>query len=133
MKILAKDVSNKSQVVNQVGNYLYNNLIGAYKYDRRPNEFVIWITFLYQLPRPLQKPGLGKEYNDVHEETFYLSIVTYGDKLRINFTDEADRVLLGQLIVPISVADDMDKLKHRVFNWMLSRIRKQYPDYNFLI
>lgn len=133
MKILAKEVTNKSQVVNQVGKYLYTNLIGAYKYDRRPNEFVIWITFLYQLPRPLQKPGLGKEYNDVHEETFYLSIVTYGDKLRINFTDEADRVLLGQLIVPISVADDMDKLKHRVFNWMLSRIRKQYPDYNFLI
>lgn len=133
MKILAKDVSNKSQVVNKVGNYLYTNLIGAYKYDRRPNEFVIWITFLYQLPRPLQKPGLGKEYNDVHEETFYLSIVTYADKLRINFTDEADKMLLGQLIVPISSADDMDKLKHRVFNWMLSRIRKQYPDYNFLI
>lgn len=122
-----------NQVVNMIGKYLFHHLIGAFKQVRTANSYDVYVTLLYQLPWGMRKPGLGKEYNDVHEMTLDLSITTYQNKIRVNIIecDKNNRVL-GYDVFPLELFNNLEKAKTRIFNRVCERITNAYSEYDFL-
>ena len=122
-----------NQVVNMIGKYLFRHLIGAFKQVRTANSYDVYVTLLYQLPWSMRKPGLGKEYNDVHEMTLDLSITTYQNKIRVNIIecDNNNRVL-GYDVFPLELFNNLENAKSRIFNRVCERITNAYSEYDFL-
>lgn len=122
-----------NQVVNMIGKYLFRHLIGAFKQVRTANSYDVYVTLLYQLPWGMRKPGLGKEYNDVHEMTLDLSITTYQNKIRVNIIecDNNNRVL-GYDVFPLELFNNLENAKSRIFNRVCERITNAYSEYDFL-
>lgn len=131
MKIYIRSASQQIPVglqVNRVGKYLYKHLDGAYKYEKSPNMYDVYVTLLYQL-----KPECGGEVNDVQEMTININITTYQNKIRINTIEMTpmERTLGFDSMKPEEMVDlktAMEIIKWKVGN----RIRKAYKDYLIL-
>lgn len=121
------------QWVNKVGQYMYKNLDGAFKFSKSGNVFDVYITLLYQIPYLQQIPGKGKEYNDVHEMVLDLNITTYQNKLRINVieADENERTL-GHFTLSEEQLQSLEEVKKTVYNKVVQIVSKAYEDYDFL-
>lgn len=131
MKIYIRSASQQIPAglqVNRVGKYLYKHLDGAYKYEKSPNMYDVYVTLLYQL-----KPECGGEVNDVQEMTININITTYQNKIRINTIEMTpmERTLGFDSMKPEEMVDlktAMEIIKWKVGN----RIRKAYKDYLIL-
>lgn len=121
------------QQVNKVGQFLYQNIDGAYKIVRGSNRCDVYMILLYQLHEKDQKPELGEEYNDVHEMHIDLSITYYDDKLRVNVVhcDKYEKTL-GHFTIKPELLADMKAVKTSVLAKVQHYLVKEYQDYNFL-
>ena len=122
-----------SKQVNRVGKYLYKHLNGAYNMNTSSNTCDVYVTLLYQLPRPKQIPGKGKEYNDVHEMTLNLNITTYQNKLRVNIIEMTpqQRTLSFETYSP-ELMMDLENAKHLIYGKVVKAVKRAYKDYNIL-
>lgn len=100
MKILAKTQhrDGREQYYNRLpkptqvkilGDYLKKNLTGVYKVQQPPNEYIIYTTIMYQLPKELRHQL--KQYDewkdkaeDIFEINIYFNITTYQQYIRVN-------------------------------------------------
>lgn len=119
--------------VNQIGKYLYKHIDGAFKIHRSGNMCDVWFTLLYQIPRPFQIPGKGKEYNDVHEMTINLNLTTYQNKIRFNIleTDPNERTL-GCYVIPPADLEDLERVKKYILQQTIKAVHKYYSEYEIL-
>lgn len=117
-----------SQLVNQIGNYLYKHLDGAFKYTKDRNTYDVYVTLLYEL-----KPEYGGTPNDVQEMTINISITTYANKIRVNTIEVTPQArTLGFDLFPIDKMYDME-LAMSMIKWKVgNRIRKAYNHYIIL-
>lgn len=122
-----------NQFINKIGKYLNKSLSGAYKMKIGPNMCDVYTLVLYQLPRFQQIPGKGKEYNDVHEMKYVISISAYADKIRVSLIEiSPNEKTLGFNTYTV---DQMLNLKdgcELIYHNICKRLQKEYKDYNFL-
>lgn len=117
--------------VNKVGRYLYENLDGAFKFEKKPNMYDVYITLLYQLLQPLRKT---EEDEKVHEMTLDLSITTYQNKLRVNVTQmDENEWTICHFVVPQEKLQDLEAAKNYIFDKVVQKVSKVYKDdYDFI-
>lgn len=79
----------KPTQVKILGDYLKKNLTGVYKVQQPPNEYIIYTTIMYQLPKELRQQL--KQYDewkdkaeDIFEINIYFNITTYQQYIRVN-------------------------------------------------
>lgn len=123
-----------SQLVNQVGRYLYNHIDGAYKTVKRPNTYDIYMTVYYQLPRLQQVPGREKEgYNDMHEMKLNISLTTYQNKIRVNIHEiTPEEYTFSYMLIPPEQLQDITKAQKLIYDKVVQRIENHYKDWLFL-
>lgn len=112
-----------SQQINRVGRYIYNHLIGAFKYRKSGNTFDVYVTFLFQKPN-----------DDVQEVTLDINITTYQNKLRMNIIEMTpmERTLGFDLFKPESLIN-LDEAYSVIYRKIITRVSKAYADYQILI
>lgn len=135
MKILCKTSNNRKmqggQYVNKVGRYLYEHLDGAFKVDKSPNMYDIWLTLLYQIPSEYLTES-EKEDVDVQELTLNLNVTTYDDKLRVNIIveDEYEKTI-GTKTFSFAKLDNLEWLRLEILKFIRKKLEKEYEDYDF--
>lgn len=135
MKILCKTSTNNKmqggQYVNKVGRYLYEHLDGAFKVDKSPNMYDIWLTLLYQIPSEYLTES-EKDDVDVQELTINLNVTTYDDKLRINIIveDEYEKTI-GTKTFSFAKIDNLEWLRLEILKFIRKKLEKEYGDYDF--
>ena len=135
MKILCKTSNNRKmqggQYVNKVGRYLYEHLDGAFKVDKSPNMYDIWLTLLYQIPSEYLTES-EKEDVDVQELTINLNVTTYDDKLRVNIIveDEYEKTI-GTKTFSFAKLDNPEWLRLEILKFIRKKLEKEYEDYDF--
>lgn len=122
------------QQINRVGNYLFKNIDGAFKYEKTGNMYDLYFRLLYEVPKMERIPGKAKEgYNDVHEMIMNLNITTYKEKLRMNLIEMSpEEKTLGHKVVPPDKLEDLSNLKAFLWDWILKRLTKEYQGYEFI-
>lgn len=123
-----------SQLVNQVGQYLYKNIDGAYKAVRSPNTYEVYMMVLYQVPVLERIPGKQKEgYNDMHEMHLNINLTTYQNKLRVNIIEMSpEEVTLGHFVIPPEKIINMKQIRDVIYEKVVQFVCKRYKDYDFL-
>ena len=135
MKILCKTSNNRKmqggQYVNKVGRYLYEHIDGAFKVDKSPNMYDIWLTLLYQIPSEYLTES-EKEDVDVQELTINLNVTTYDDKLRVNIIveDEYEKTI-GTKTFSFAKLDNLEWLRLEILKFIRKKLEKEYEDYYF--
>ena len=135
MKILCKTSNNRKmqggQYVNKVGRYLYEHIDGAFKVDKSPNMYDIWLTLLYQIPSEYLTES-EKEDVDVQELTINLNVTTYDDKLRVNIIveDEYEKTI-GTKTFSFAKLDNLEWLRLEILKFIRKKLEKEYEDYDF--
>lgn len=135
MKILCKVSTNNKmqggQYVNKVGRYLYEHLDSAFKVDKSPNMYDIWLTLLYQIPSEYLTES-EKDDVDVQELTINLNVTTYDDKLRINIIveDEYEKTI-GTKTFSFAKIDNLEWLRLEILKFIRKKLEKEYGDYDF--
>lgn len=152
MKILAKtqhfdgqeEYYNRLPLPSQVkrlGNYLGKNkdtrFMGVYKVQEPPNQYVIYITIMYQVPaevrkavKPYYAEFKGKE-EEVYLQNIYLNITTYGGKyIRVNVIalNEYEKTL-GFLRLDKMDLMDLPHCKKLVREYIEDKIKQEYDAY----
>lgn len=119
------------QYVNKVGRYLYEHLDGAFKVDKSPNMYDIWLTLLYQIPSEYLTES-EKEDVDVQELTINLNVTTYDDKLRVNIIveDEYEKTI-GTKTFSFAKLDNLEWLRLEILKFIRKKLEKEYEDYDF--
>lgn len=131
MKILCSSKKFQGgQVVNKVGNYLYNHIDGAFKFEKSPNMYDVYFIVLYQIPEENRTTG---EDDEVHELPIDLNITTYEDKIRVNIIvqDEYEKTI-GTKTFSYDKLDDLEKLRQTVLSFVEKKVTKEYQEYDFL-
>lgn len=123
-----------SQIVNQLGKYLYKNIDSSYKYEKEPNKYIVYMLFLYQLPLYKQNPYKGEEYNDVKEMKVAIDITTYSNKIRVNFIEVTPKErTLGYNIYDPKKYVDIKSLSSDIYEDLVNKIYRYYKEYEVLI
>lgn len=123
-----------SQLVNQVGQYLYKHIDGAYKAVRRPNTYDIYMTVYYQLllEHQIVMPKDPK-YNEMHEMKLNISITTYQNKIRVNITEiTPEEWTFGYILIKPELLQDVRMSQQLIYDKVCQKIQKHYQDYLFL-
>lgn len=152
MKILAKtqhfdgqeEYYNRLPLPSQVkrlGNYLGKNkdtrFMGVYKVQEPPNQYVIYITIMYQVPEDLRKElkKYRKEFQGKEEEVYlqdiYLNITTYGGKyIRVNVIalNEYEKTLGYLRLDPLDLIS-LPACKKKVREFIVDKIKREYDAY----
>lgn len=123
-----------TQLVNQVGRYLYKHIDGAYKSVKSSNTYDVYMTVYYQLPRDQQVPGRESEgYNDMHEMKINISLTTYQNKIRVNIHEiTPEQWTFGYILIPPEKLQDVEQSMKLIYEKVVQQIQKHYKDYLFL-
>ena len=123
-----------TQLVNQVGRYLYKHIDGAYKSAKTANTYDVYMTVYYQLPKSKQIPEKEAEgYNDMHEMKVNISLTTYQKKIRVNIHEiTPNQWTFGYILVPPEKLQDVEQSMHLIYDKVINQIQKHYKDYLFL-
>lgn len=123
-----------SQLVNQVGQYLYKHIDGAYKAVRKSNQYDIYMNVYYQLPRLQQVPGRQAEgYNDMHEMKLNINLTTYQNKIRVNIHEiSPEEWTFGYILIEPEKLQDVQFARELIYEKVKQKIEKHYKDYLFL-
>ena len=123
-----------SQLVNQVGQWLYKHIDGAYKAVRHSNTYDIYMTVYYQLPRLQQVPGREAEgYNDMHEMKVNISLTTYQNKIRVNIHEVTpEQWTFGYILIPPDQLQTVENARELIYEKVIRKIENHYKDYLFL-
>lgn len=123
-----------SQLVNKVGQYLYNNIDSAYKGVRSTNTYDVYMFVLYQLPYEQWVPGKQNEgYNDMHEMHINISLTTYQSKVRVNVTEiSPEEWTFGYILIPPEKLKNLEDARTLIYEKVAQKIQNHYKDYKFL-
>lgn len=123
-----------SQLVNQVGQWLYKHIDGAYKAVRSSNTYDVYMIVYYQLPRLQQIPGREAEgYNDMHEMKINISLTTYQNKIRVNIHEVTpEQWTFGYILIPPEKLKTVEDARSLIYDKVIQKIEKHYEDYIFL-
>ena len=127
--------------VKRLGDYLgkkkETRFMGVYKVQEPPNQYVIYMTIMYQVPLELRKEMRkyrkhfeGKE-EDVYMQDIYLNITTYSGKyIRVNVIslDEYEKTL-GYLRLDRLDLMSLPTCKQKVREFIVEKIKKEYDAY----
>lgn len=133
MKIQSKSNNNKmqsGQKVNKIGSYLYKNIDGAFKFEKSPNMYDIYMVVYYQLPvESRRKP----EDDELHEMIIDINVTTYQNKIRVNTIeqDENERTL-GFKVYSDDKVENLEELRRVVLKTVKMQLEKAYKDYDFI-
>ena len=117
-------LSNAGTLIKKVGKYLNQNIDGAYKIKFSAMECEVFMRMYYQIPG---------DADSFDEMKFIISITSYQNKLRINFTENTDmEKTIGQLILKEEELSDLSAVKIKVMNALKKAINKEYADYDFI-
>lgn len=118
------------QVVNKVGNYLYNHIDSAFKFEKYPNMYDVYFIVLYQIS---EENRTTHKDDAVHELPIDLNITTYQDKIRVNIIvqDEYEKTI-GTKTFSYDKLDDLEKLRQTVLSFVEKKVTKEYEEYDFL-
>lgn len=120
------------QVVNNLGRYLYKHIDSAYKGVNSSNTYDVYMIVYYQLPKEQQLSG-EDEKNDVQEMHINLSLTTYQNKVRLNMNEiTPDEWTFGQMIIPPTKLEDMDKARKMILDRVKKQLEKHYEGFNFI-
>ena len=119
------------QLVNTLGNYLYKHLDGAYKFEKAPNTYTIYVTVLFSVPA-----DIAKAYHldaGINEMTLELNITTYQNKIRVNITEiTPEEVTIGFDVFPPEQLQDLQTALNLVYERIKKRITRRYEDWDFI-
>lgn len=122
------------RLVNQLGKYLYRNIESAYKFEKTSNQYDVYMTVYYQLPREKQIPERAAEgYNDVHEMNININLATYANKIRVNITEiSPEEWTFGSMIFPLEKLQDMKEARNAIYTKVIKELQKRYREYDFI-
>ena len=125
-----------SQLVNRLGKYLYKNIESAYNIEYRPHECDISMTVLYEIPRDIMRM-YPQEFKDVmdtlNEMNISLSLVGYGDKVRMNLiSEDTGEQTLGQKIYPMDKLLNSREAKQLILRDIHKILNKSFEKYEFI-
>ena len=123
------------QLVNKIGNYFYRHLDGAFKFEKKANEYDVWVTVLYQIPPEVLKRYniTDEKYKSVQEMTVDINITTYSNKIRVNtIVEDPDAKTLGFDLFPPEKLQDLNKAFDLIYPKVCRRIEKEFRDYVFM-
>ena len=127
-----KKLNIDGKLVNQLGNYLYKHLDGAYKFEKEPNMFTVYCTVLYTVPTDIQ--NRYKIRDDIHEMDFTINLTTYSNKIRMNIIEiSPDERTLGFDTLSEKELIDMPTAYSNIRKKFYKRIYKTFSDYEFII
>lgn len=131
--------------VKRLGNYIGKNkdtrFMGVYKIQEPPNQYVIYMTIMYQVPENIRKElkKYRKEFNgkeeDVYMQDIYLNITTYSGKyIRVNVIalNEYEKTL-GFLRLDKMDLMDLPHCKELVREYIEDKIKKEYDAYEVMV
>lgn len=131
--------------VKRLGDYLGKKkdtkFMGVYKIQEPPNQYVIYMTIMYQVPLELRKQmkKYKKEFNgkeeDIYMQDIYLNITTYSGKyIRVNVItlDEYEKTL-GYLRLDQTDLISLPACKVKVQEFIIDKIKKEYDAYEVMV
>lgn len=118
-----------SQIVNQLGKYLYRHIDGAYDMKKSANIVDVYFLILYQLKEEFRT----ESDKDMHEMSINVSITSYADKIRMNLIEVSpNEKTLGFNTFKVDKFKDMNAGYELIMNTVKNRLAKVYEDYDFL-
>ena len=130
-----KPVIDPGQLVNKVGNFLYNHLDGAYKFSKKANEYDVYVNVIYQIPPEiLDKYGItDPKYAELKEMQIDLNITTYQNKIRVNtITITPEEETVGFDLFPPEKLQDLNDALQLIRDKVTRRLEKRFEDYVFI-
>jgi len=150
MKIFAKKKSSSNDEyynqlplpsqVKRLGKFLAKNLVGVYKVQEPPNEYIIYTTIMYQVKPEVRKAmkKYQKEFQGIEETIYemdiYFNVTTYGQYIRINVIqlDEYEQTLGFLRLNKVDLLS-LPACKQKLLEYTKKVIEKKYEDYEVLI
>lgn len=131
----AKPIVEAGQIVNKVGNYLYNHIDSAYKFEKKANMYEIYFLVLYEIPKEfLRKYGITEEkYNQLFEMNVNINVTTYQNKIRVDtISMDPEEETLGFDLFPPEKLVDLNKAYELIMSKVHRRIEKRFSDFDFV-
>ena len=127
--------------VKRLGDYLGKKkdtkFMGVYKVVEPPNQYIIYMTIMYQVPEHIRKElkkykaeFQGKE-EEVYMQDIYLNITTYSGKyIRVNVIalNEYEKTLGFLRLEPLDLMS-LPACKEKVREFIVNKIKKEYDAY----
>lgn len=129
----------KPTQVKILGDYLKKNLTGVYKVQQPPNEYIIYTTIMYQLPKELRQQL--KQYDewkdkaeDIFEINIYFNITTYQQYIRVNIImlDEYEVTLGYKRFEPTELIS-LPACKDKLLAYTEKQITNYFKKYEVMI
>lgn len=130
-----KPVVEAGQMVNKIGNYLYNHIDGAFKFEKKANMYEIYFLVLYEIPKEfLRKYNITDEkYNKLFEMNININVTTYQNKIRVNtISMDPEEETLGFDLFPPEKLVDLNKAYELIMSKVHRRIEKRFSDFDFV-
>lgn len=122
-----------SQIVNDLGKYMYKSLDGSYRMNKSGNMFDLYTVAYYQIPQLSSKPGGETTYSDMYEMSFNINFTTYSNKIRVNIIElSPDEQTVGHFVVDSSKLQEMKPAKEYVMNKIYKILNKYFEGYEFI-
>lgn len=131
--------------VKRLGDYLGKKkdtkFTGVYKIQEPPNQYIIYMTIMYQVPLELRKEmrKYKSKFNGIEEDVYmqdiYLNITTYSGKyIRVNVIslDEYEKTL-GYLRLEPTDLISLPACKEKVRDFITEKIKKEYHAYEVMV
>lgn len=131
--------------VKRLGDYLGRKkdtrFTGVYRVQEPPNQYIIYMTIMYQVPIELRKEmrkykkEFGGKEEDVYMQDIYLNITTYSGKyIRVNVItlDEYEKTL-GYLRLDQTDLISLPACKVKVQEFIIDKIKKEYDAYEVMV
>ena len=127
--------------VKRLGDYLgkkkETRFMGVYKVQEPPNQYIIYMTIMYQVPAELRKEmkkyrkEFGGKEEDIYMQDIYLNITTYSGKyIRVNVIslDEYEKTLGYLRLDPLDLIS-LPTCKQKVREFITDKIKTEYHAY----
>lgn len=122
-----------SQIVNDLGKYMYKSLDGSYRMNKSGNMFDLYTVAYYQIPQLSARPGGETTYSDMYEMSFNINFTTYSNKIRVNIIElSPDEQTVGHFVVDSSKLQEMKPAKDYVMNKIYKILNKYFEGYAFI-
>ena len=131
--------------VKRLGDYLgkkkATKFTGVYDVQEPPNQYIIYMTIMYQVPLELRKEmrKYKSKFNGIEEDVYmqdiYLNITTYSGKyIRVNVIalDEYEKTL-GYLRLDSMDLMSLPACKVKVQEFITDKIKKEYDAYEVMV
>lgn len=139
MNITAKtdvklDTFPRGTLVNKLGEYLYKELDSAYKFNKSPNLYELYLEAYYQIPIYPEHPQDKIRYDDeIKTMKILISLTQYDEKIRINIIELGKyEPTIAHKTYKIEKLETLSKARTIIEKLTKDSLTKYFKDYEFL-